>query len=261
VVRLVSFNLLHGRSLVDGQVSTDRLTESVLGLAADVIGLQEVDRAQPRSGGADLAAMSADALGAADFRFEPALVGTPGGQWRPAFDGEHGPSDEPMYGVALASRLPVESWHVLRLPPSPVRAPILLPGTRRVVLLDDEPRVGLAAVLRTPNGLMTVATTHLSFVPGWNIRQLRQLIRFLETLPAPRVLIGDLNLPGGVPALVSRWRSLARMATYPAHGPRVQLDHALGTHDVPEVVAAQAMSLPLSDHCALVIDLGSPTRA
>jgi endonuclease/exonuclease/phosphatase family metal-dependent hydrolase len=255
VVRLVSFNLLHGLSLADGVVSADMLAAAVLGLDADVLGLQEVDRAQPRSGGLDLAALSAGALGAADFRFEPALVGTPGGRWRPARDGEHGPSDEPMYGVALASRLPVDSWHVVRMTPSPVGAPILLPGTRRVVLLDDEPRVGLAAVLRTPRGPLTVATTHLSFVPGWNVRQLRQLVRFLRDLPAPRILLGDLNLPGSVPALVSRWTSLGRAATYPAPVPRVQLDHALGSGLVPKVLAAQAVTMPFSDHCALQVDL------
>jgi endonuclease/exonuclease/phosphatase family metal-dependent hydrolase len=254
-MRLVSFNLLHGLSLTDGIVSEERLAAAIIGLDAQVIGLQEVDRAQPRSGSIDLAAVSAAALGAADFRFEPALVGTPGGDWRPARDGEHGPSDVPMYGVALASRLPVEAWHTLRLKPAPIRAPILLPGTRRVVLLEDEPRVALAAVLRTPAGPLTVATTHLSFVPGWNIRQLRQLVVFLRRLPAPRILMGDLNLPGSVPALVSRWQSLARMATYPVTGPRVQLDHALGSGELPHVTRAQSLALGLSDHRALVIDL------
>lgn len=259
MMRLVSFNVLHGLSLTDGLVSDDRLIAAIVGLDADVVGLQEVDRAQTRSGGIDLAAVSAAALGAADFRFEPALVGTPGGEWRPAHDGEHGPSDVPMYGVALASRLPVEAWHTLRLAPAPIRAPILLPGTHRVTLLQDEPRVVLAAVLRTPTGPMTVATTHLSFVPGWNIRQLRQLIAFLRRLPGPRILVGDLNLPGSVPAVVSRWKSLARIATYPAGGPRVQLDHALGSGELPQVIRAQALSLGLSDHCALVLDLAGPT--
>jgi hypothetical protein len=67
----------------------------------------------------------------------------------------------------------VTSWHVTRLPASPLRSPVLLPGTRRVIWLQDEPRVGLAAVVQAPDGPITVGTTHLSFVPGWNGKQLR----------------------------------------------------------------------------------------
>ncbi|HVV29268.1 MAG TPA: endonuclease/exonuclease/phosphatase family protein [Mycobacteriales bacterium] len=260
-MRLVSFNLLHGRCLTDGVVNADRVAAAVADLGADVIGLQEVDRAQPRSNRLDLAAIAADALGASDFRFEPALVGTPGGHWRTAADGEHGPSGLPMYGVALLSRLPVRSWHCLRLGRAPMRSPVLAPGTHRPVWVADEPRVGLAAVLQTPGGAMTVATTHLSFVPGWNVVQLRQLVAFLRALPAPRILIGDLNLPGKVPSAVSRWRSLARVPTYPRVQPRVQLDHALGDGGPPPVVAARAVPMPLSDHRALVLDLADRQRA
>jgi endonuclease/exonuclease/phosphatase family metal-dependent hydrolase len=59
----------------------------------------------------------------------------------------------------------------------------------------------IAAVLETPAGPMTVANTHLSFVPGWNGAQLRRAARAVRSLPAPRVLLGDLNLPGALP----RW--------------------------------------------------------
>lgn len=251
----MSLNLLHGLSLTDGQVSPDRLASAVAGLRADIVGLQEVDRAQPRSQHHDLAAAAAVALGATDFRFEPALVGTPGGPWRAARPGDQARCDQPMYGVALASRFPVDSWHSWRLAAAPVRAPIVLPGTRRIAMTEDEPRVGLAAVIRTPAGRMTIATTHLSFVPGWNGHQLRQLVGCLRSLPAPRVLIGDLNLPGRLPAVVSGWRSLARVATYPATRPRIQLDHALSSGRIHKPVAVQAVSLDLSDHCALVVDL------
>ena len=52
-----------------------------------------------------------------------------------------------------------------------------------MILLRDEPRVLLAAILDTPYGDVTVAATHLSFVPGWNVRQLRSSVRALRTLP------------------------------------------------------------------------------
>ena len=46
-MRIATFNILHGRSLDDGQVDVDRLASAVKSLYADVLGLQEVDSDQP----------------------------------------------------------------------------------------------------------------------------------------------------------------------------------------------------------------------
>ena len=255
-MRLATLNLLNGTSLDDGQVRPDRLAAAVRALAPDVVGLQEVDRAQPRSHGGDLTQQVAEALGAQHWRFVPALIGTPGGTWRAAHDGDDA-SGEPAYGVGLVSRWPVRSWSVVRLPAAPVRSPVLLPGTRRVLWLRDEPRVGLAAVVETPAGLLTVATTHLSFVPVWNGVQLRRLTAELDRLPGPRLLLGDLNMPRPVPQLLTRWRPLARTPTYPSWEPRIQLDHVLASGDAPLVAAVEAPRLAVSDHRALLVQLAT----
>lgn len=250
-MRLASLNLLHGRSLADGRVDVVRVRAAAASLDADVLGLQEVDRGQPRSHGLHL---TREVAGDAQWRFVPALVGTPGAAWRAAVDTDLN-GDEPAYGCGLVSRYPVRSWHTIRLRPARVRSPVLLPGTRRMMWLADEPRVGVAAVVDGPAGLMTVATTHLSFVPGWNAVQLRILCRELAHLPGPRFLLGDLNLPGGLPARISGWRSLARVPTYPSPEPRAQLDHAL-SHDFRGPVRAVATpELAISDHRALVVEL------
>ena len=76
----------------------------------------------------------------------------------------------------------------------------------------------IAAVVETPHGPVTVATTHLSFVPGWNVRQLRTAVRALRTLPAPRILLGDLNLPAGPVRAFTGWRPLARARHLPQPG-------------------------------------------
>jgi endonuclease/exonuclease/phosphatase family metal-dependent hydrolase len=255
-VRLATFNVMHGRSPSDGLVDIPRLREAVAAIDADVLGLQEVDRGQPRSNGHDLTAEAAAAMGG-EGRFAPAMMGTPGERWRPAHDGGATHSDEPAYGIALISRLPVRRWAVARLPSIPVRAPILVAGpTRRVAWLPDERRVLLAAVLETPGGLLTVATTHLSFVPGWNCAQLRLAVRALRSLPAPRVLLGDLNLPGPLPRALTGWRRLGALTTYPAGKPRVQLDHVLAySRHPPRVIAARAPAAPISDHRPLVVDV------
>ena len=253
-MRLATLNLLNGMSLSDRRVDAARLRTAVQELAPDVVGLQEVDRGQPRSGGLDLTREVAEALGYAHWRFVPALVGTPGGTWRAAADGDD-ETAEPAYGIGLVSRWPVRAWKVVRLAAAPVRSPIVLPGTRRVMWLQDEPRVGLAAVVESPRGPMTVATTHLSFVPVWNGVQLRTLTAALAVLPGPRVLLGDLNMPGAVPRWLTGWQVLARTATYPAWDPKIQLDHVLGHGSLPPVRAVETPELSLSDHRALLVEL------
>jgi endonuclease/exonuclease/phosphatase family metal-dependent hydrolase len=118
----------------------------------------------------------------------------------------------------------------------------------------------LAAVVEAPFGALTVAAAHLSFVPGWNIRQLRRVVRELAALPAPRMLLGDLNVPAVIAALASRWRPLARQPTYPAVHPRVQLDHILvdprGAERLPPVTAVSTPVSAISDHRPVTVDFG-----
>ncbi|WP_405109041.1 endonuclease/exonuclease/phosphatase family protein [Micromonospora sp. NBC_01405] len=256
-MRLATFNLLHGRSLTDGLVDPDQLTAAVTTLDADILALQEVDRDQTRSGNLDLTAIAARALNAPQHRFAAALVGTPGEHFRPLRHDDDG-HGEPCYGIGLITRHPVRTWQVTRLKPAPVRSPVYIPGPG-LTLLEDEPRVVLAAVLDTPHGDITVAATHLSFVPGWNAHQLRQTIRALRALPAPRILLGDLNLPAGPARLISGWTPLGRRPTYPATRPRVQLDHILADphqrHRLPPVTAVTTPATTISDHRPLVVDL------
>ena len=99
--------------------------------------------------------------------------------------------------------------------------------------------------------------------------QLHLLLRELRRLPGPHVLVGDLNLPGPLPAALTGWASLGRAATFPAPAPRIQLDHALAhglDRSIIRAAAVTAVELPVSDHRALVIDLqlagpASPIRA
>jgi endonuclease/exonuclease/phosphatase family metal-dependent hydrolase len=103
-----------------------------------------------------------------------------------------------------------------------------------------------------------VATTHLSFVPGWNVRQLRAALAAVARLPAPRVLLGDLNLPGWLVRAVvvgTGWRPLASVATYPVERPRIQFDHVLGHRWEGRAAAVETHALPVSDHRALVVEL------
>jgi endonuclease/exonuclease/phosphatase family metal-dependent hydrolase len=252
-MRVATFNILHGRTVGDG-VDPQRLQDCVRRLDPDVLALQEVDCDQPRSSLADLTAVAAEAMGAVEHRFVAAISGIPGATWMAATGLEQ--PGTAGYGIALLSRFPVASWQVVRLPRIPRRFPMYLPGPNRVMIVDEEPRAAVIAQLHTPLGALTVANTHLSFVPGWNRRQLRRLIRDLRGLPGPRLLAGDLNM---TPAAVHRWsgmRPLAIAETFPAETPHRQLDHILTDDDRLRAGATGSELMPISDHRPLVVDLG-----
>ncbi|HWY01775.1 MAG TPA: endonuclease/exonuclease/phosphatase family protein [Mycobacterium sp.] len=251
-MRVATFNILHGRTLGDG-VDPQRLRDCVRHLDADVLTLQEVDFEQPRSDRADLTAAATETMGAVEHRFVAAISGTPGATWMAATG--HEQPGTAAYGIALLSRFPVASWQVVRLPRIPMRFPMYLPGPNRVMVVNEEPRAAVIAQLHTPRGRLTVANTHLSFVPGWNRRQLRRLIHDLRGFPGPRLLMGDLNMK---PPTVRRWsgmRTLALAATFPADTPNRQLDHILTDDDRLRSGATEAELMPISDHRPLVVDL------
>ncbi|WP_319435050.1 endonuclease/exonuclease/phosphatase family protein [Mycobacterium sp. RTGN5] len=252
-MRFATFNILHGRSLDDGQVSLERLSACIRRLDPDVLALQEVDIDQPRSSLADLTAIAAAAMGAVSHRFVAAISGTPGATWMAATGSEQ--PGTAAYGIALLSRYPAMSWQVLRLPRIPVRFPMYLPGPNRVQIVNEEPRAAMVAQLDTPLGVMTVANTHLSFVPGWNHVQLRRLIRDLRGLPGPRVLMGDLNMSSSARVRRTGLHSLATAPTFPLQCPDRQLDHILTDHDGLVATDVSTPVLPISDHRPLVIDV------
>jgi endonuclease/exonuclease/phosphatase family metal-dependent hydrolase len=252
-MRMATFNILHGRSVHEGDVRVDRLAAAVQQLDADILALQEVDLDQPRSGMADLTAVAAEAMGARSHRFVAAISGTPGATWMAATG--HEQPGTAAYGIALLSRYPVKQWHVLRLPRIPLKFPMYLPEPGKLAIIDEEPRAVVVAELDTPAGPLTVANTHLSFVPYWNRLQLRRVVRDLLGFAGPHVLMGDLNMPPETAAGWSGLRSLASALTFPAHYPCRQLDHILTDHVQLQAAAVDAPSLPLSDHRALVVDL------
>lgn len=257
-MRLVTFNILNGRSTDDGLVDLDRYAAAVRSLDADLLALQEVDRGQQRSGGADLAAIAAGVMGATDHRFAAAITGTPGGSRAVATD--DGDGGGAAYGVALLSRHPVQSWQVVRLPALPVPAPWVWSGTRRPVLVHDEPRVAIVATLTSPLGVLTVATTHLSYLPGWNVVQLRRLAATLRGTVGPVVLMGDLNMGRRRAERCSGLSSTCVALTFPAVEPTRQIDHVLG-RGLPGRATGEARRLPLSDHRALVVEVTAPALA
>ena len=248
VLKVATWNIFGGRTW-DGTRVDLELTQAVLRrLDADLVAVQEVDREQPRSHGADQARLLAQALGM-DWRYAPALLGTPGNPdgWRAVAPGDADPGGT-AYGIALLSRLPLEEVET-----------VLLPQSGR-----DEPRVALVAGLAEGGRQLTVAGTHLSFVPGPNVTQLRALQRHLDDRGGPRLLLGDLNLWWPAVRLLSLpgWLPLVHGGTFRNRPPGspgrlVQLDHVLaaGADTTLRPLASRIVSGPASDHRAVVVEL------
>jgi hypothetical protein len=213
----------------------------------------------------------ASSIGARHFAFAPCIIGTPGEKWRKLTAGDQKiitnseklTDIEGGYGIALASTVEVIKWHRLDLGNAPIGMPLLVPGEDgkpgrlRPIYIRDEPRIALAATLA--NGV-TVINTHLSFVPGYNIKQLRAIKRWAVELESEMnstaLIVGDLNLPKNLPVVASQWRSLATQATYPSWGAKIQFDYILtrssiGARQLPTVATGVSDHLPLSTELEL----------
>ncbi len=284
-MKVISWNLLHGQPLPPPQtpLSPDLATSLLQGAAlrlsevgAEVIGLQEVDDSQSRSAHISQVTTIAHALGACDWAFAPAVIGTPGESWRPLTSGDEHiliggggkgkstkkqPDSDPRYGIGLVSTIPVKKWHCIELGRSRIGLPLAIPSAKgskagmRFIYVRDEPRVGLAAELE--NGF-TVAVTHLSFVPFVNYFQLIKIRRWLKALPGEPVLIGDLNLGWGLPVRGTQWRSLRTMNTYPSWGAKIQFDYI--TAYIPKfgerlITDIEIPDLGISDHLPIGVEI------
>tara|TARA_B110000503_G_scaffold82355_1_gene125669 strand:+ start:72 stop:896 length:825 start_codon:yes stop_codon:yes gene_type:complete len=244
-MRITSWNVLHGMEIPPNPAgpAPDALGKAIAQLDCEVIAMQEVDYNLPRSGDSNQIADIAAANSAAYWAFAPSIVGTPGENWRKLKDREErivtnkSPSDlGGSYGIAIASQIPVVSWHRLDLGNSPVGMPLIVPtesqtsskAKLRAIYVHDEPRLALGATLE--NG-WTIFNTHLSFVPGVNLRQLSKLKKWAlqvakETDTKPMIL-GDLNLPKNIPAVGGNWSSLISQNTYPSWGAKIQFDYMI----------------------------------
>jgi len=277
-MKIGSWNLLHGMAIPKGGTSAESLLKAAKLIDLDLLAVQEVDFFQDRSNSVDQTALIALGMGAQFYNFTPAIFGTPGEQWRAAELTKSNKSGNPCsstelsvesknhlmtqnsaYGISIISKIPINEIRLLELGRSPIGIPLLIPNENkgkmrpRIIYVSDEPRIAQAAILQ--NGI-TVINTHLSFVPGVNVRQLRIIKKWAERLPGKKILIGDLNLPGRIPAKVLGWNQLVEVKNYPSWKPRIQFDHALSADfTAAEIQQIQIPNLGISDHLPIAFEI------
>lgn len=275
-VRITSWNLLHGISIPprNSPDSAAELAAAVRSLNSDVMGFQEVDHFLPRSQSRPQIRDIAESVGARNWAMGPSVIGTPGESWRKLHKHEpelitdkssHSELMHECYGIGIVSKIAVKSWHRLNLGRSLFGLPLIVPGDEtgkgrpRFIYVKDEPRLAIAAVLE--NG-WTVVNTHLSFVPGLNLRQLRRIktwaLRIAEESGTRAIVMGDLNLPMNLPTVFSPWNSLAPGNTYPSWGASIKFDYLLAKDLHPGEFSVMDISRTgLSDHLPIGIQLSN----
>jgi endonuclease/exonuclease/phosphatase family metal-dependent hydrolase len=237
-------------------------------IAPQVLAVQEVDHFLPRSNSVNQIQEIAKAMNAVDWAFAPSVIGTPGEKWRALKDSDElivtAASKSPTggYGIAFASTIPVTAYERIELGRSLVGMPLLVPGGEdgrgkpRFIYVQDEPRVALVAHLE--NG-WSIINTHLSFVPGLNVAQLKKLKRWAEKSAAQTgnrvVIMGDLNLPKGLPVVGSSWNSLATKNTYPSWGAKIQFDYILTKDAVKKLKVIETTTTGISDHLPITVEI------
>lgn len=238
-LRLMTYNV-HSCVGTDRKLDPVRIAAVIAEYEPDVVALQELDLARPRSGMVDQAGVIATHL-KMDFHFHPAL--------RMA---------EEKYGDAILSRWPMHLRKVGELP-------------TWSSWLAFEPRGALWVTIDTPAGPVQVINTHLGLSRLERLAQIKALLGpdwlGSSDCERPAVLCGDFNAVPGSAVLrrlrTSGWTDVQQSrfwarATYPSRYPVVRLDHVFlspGMNVQRVDVPRTPLTRTASDHLPLIAEL------
>jgi endonuclease/exonuclease/phosphatase family metal-dependent hydrolase len=218
MLRVATFNIHHGLG-ADGKLDLERTADTIVGLGAEVVSLQEVDRGWARSGSVDQVALL-ERLTGMRIVFYPSIT----------------KDDGATYGIAMATSAPAEI------------IPLQLP--RRA---EEEPRMAMIVKL----GHVTILGAHLSRNPAARPAQIEVLADEVRAIDGPVVLAGDLNTTIGHlrPLLLAGLERGPRpRRTVPARLPRAAVDHILAGKGA-RVETLKAPRSWASDHRPLVAEV------
>jgi endonuclease/exonuclease/phosphatase family metal-dependent hydrolase len=238
-LRVATFNIRHGAPRDSYRGLPDKLAEACAALEADVLALQEVDVGVPRSQGADLARVAADACGMT-YCFAMAR--------KHAYRGQ--------YGNALLVRGSIEDVEIVKLGGDHRHTLKLGSVTLKPF---REPRNVIIARATMAGTALSIGAGHLAADPAARRQQLVRAAAHLADRPAPRLLLGDFNI---------EWRKAATwlepygltlaeaLLSPPNPALRTGIDHV--AVDGLVVRRVETRWLAISDHAAKIVDLAVP---
>lgn len=224
-MRVMTYNIRHG-AMPGGRIDLKALGEFLAEMEPDILALQEVDQSAIRSGFADTTGVVSRATGMNSVFGQARRLGIGG-----------------RYGNLLLCRGELADVEHLRLPRDARREPR---GAILAKATFPESEVGIS-----------VAATHLGVTRAEALRQLGYLLNAIGRRPAPRLLLGDLNLgPETVgPACEGAGLTLADadQPSFPADEPEYRIDHIAAVGMAVESVSV--VEGPVSDHRAVIAEL------
>lgn len=227
---VMTYNIRGGWG-TDGQWSTERIAEVILGQSPDILCLQEVHQRLPQSRFVDQPGRLQKALGL-PVVFQANLRLGVGG-----------------YGLALVSRYPVNTVQNH-----------LLPSVR-------EQRGVLQVNLTTPTGLLTIFCTHWGLNGAERERQGARLAELVTSASSPVLVCGDFNEGSDAPGIsLLRERTglqdadaVQNRLTYPADKPEARIDYILSSPEL-SLSAVFPIETLASDHLPLVAEFGQSSH-
>lgn len=219
-LKLLTYNIRHGLG-IDGKVDLSRVLGVLQITAADIIGLNEVDKYQKRSGFQNQARWLAKKL-KMYYRFAPAYG---------RFVGQ--------MGNAILSRYPILTSRITRL------------------TSIGEQRVALEAHIGLEKTYLTCICTHLGLSSKERMAQVQELEELINQAEKPLVLMGDFNASPTNPEITVLSRTLKdamegqEKPTFPASNPKERIDYVF-ISDNCAIINADAIESEASDHLPVV---------
>ncbi len=236
MLRVMTYNMYSGRKPgLDGEKTVYDLEGKIKVMAEqspDILGLNEVHRGTALSGGRSQADDIADSLGM-KYRFFARTIYHNGGE----------------YGIALLSRYPFVSAKVVPIPDC---------GTDSARF---EPRVLIKAVVKAPQGEVTVIISHYGLSEEERISAVNTTLSLLDGTKT--VFMGDLNTTPDEKLLMPVFEALHdlgegtdenELLSHPSWKPAIRIDYIFASKDI-KPVSYKVIDTCESDHRPVIAEI------
>jgi len=236
MIRVMTYNILHGARIDTKVIDLDKTAETIRELGADIVGLNEVRGEGDDPGYTAQAEILAEKLGYYYF-FAPAIF-------------IHG---KLPYGNALVSKYPILDAEIIGIPDPETREEKGYYETR--CLLSAKIDIGDGKILQ-------VFATHFGLMKDEQKNAVDTVVGQLKECGYPHVFMGDLNVTPDNEVLAPILDVMQdtepnlgeQKLSFPTDAPRIKIDYVMVSKDI-KIVGAEIPRAGLSDHLPLYADI------